>query len=369
MSRKIAYSTLDASTIDIFNVIRSQSNLEYQTSVPAVTTLKDVPEVGMKILGYPAFANQYVNALVNRIAGVIVRSATFNDPFKLLKKGIIRYGETIEEVFVEMAKAREFNPEKATQRELARVLPDIKAAFHVINWDVEIPMSIQNDDLARAFTTEDGVLELIAKITDSIYRKVEYLEYNLFKYLLIKGYNNNEIYKYTIGSGLGVDANHDAAIAFRALANRLTFITDKYNEAGVHTNTPREDLFIFMDADYNAAFDVGVLSAAFNMDRADFMGKLILVDSFMEFDNDAFADIRAGSDMIEVVTDEELLAMANVKAILCDKEYFQVYQNDLASGFAETYVSTGRYWNYSYRDVKVVSTSPFSNCVAVEAGS
>ena len=366
MSRKIAYSTLNASTIDIMNVIRSNASLEYQSLIPPVGQLKDVPEVGMKILGYPALANQYVNALVNRIAGVIVRSATFNNPFAPLKKGIIRYGETIEEVFVEMAKAREFNAEKAPQRELARVLPDVKAAFHVINWDIEVPMSIQNDDLARAFTTEEGLLDMIAKITDSIYRKVEYLEYNLFKYLLIKGYNQGEIYKHTAPAITGMDDAHSLAVAFRGLANKLTFITDKYNEAGVHTNTPREDLYIFMDADFNAQFDVGVLSAAFNMDRADFMGRLILVDDFTTFDNDAFADIRAGSTMIEEVTDTELAAMANVKAILCDKEYFQVYQNDLATGFAETYVASGRYWNYSYRDVKIVSTSPFSNCVSVE---
>ena len=46
------------------------------------------------------------------------------------------------------------------------------------------------------------------------------------------------------------------------------------------------DAVIFMDADFNAEFDVDVLSAAFNMEKADFMGRLFLIDDFTSFDNE-----------------------------------------------------------------------------------
>lgn len=89
MSRRIANSTLNASTIDILNVIRQNASYDYQQNVPEVVTVNDIPRVGEIIYGTPAFANQFINALVNRIAIVRVQSATFNNPYSILKKDIL----------------------------------------------------------------------------------------------------------------------------------------------------------------------------------------------------------------------------------------------------------------------------------------
>ena len=105
MSRRIANSTLNASTIDIMNVIRQNASYEYQQNVPKVAKASDIPRVGEVIYGTPAFANQFINALVNRIAIIRVQSATFNDPYSILKKGYIEFGETVEDIFVSIAKA------------------------------------------------------------------------------------------------------------------------------------------------------------------------------------------------------------------------------------------------------------------------
>ena len=42
---------------------------------------------------------------------VRVQSATFNNPYSVLKKGYIEFGETIEEIFVGIAKVVEYTPE------------------------------------------------------------------------------------------------------------------------------------------------------------------------------------------------------------------------------------------------------------------
>lgn len=369
MARKIAYSTLNASGQDIMNVIRANASYEYQQYIPEVNKLNDMVAVGERIMGYPAMANQFLNALINRIAAVIVNSHTFKNVFAPLKKRDLRLGETVEEVFVGMAKAREFSAEKAEARELKRTLPDVRAAFHLCNVDMQYAVTIQNRDLARAFLTDEGLDDLIARIVDSIYRGLEYDEYQIFKYLIIMGFNNGEIYQKTITSGLGADALHDAAIAFRATSNQMLFVNTEFNAAGVHTNTPREDQVILMDAEFAAAFDVSVLAAAFNMDKADFMGRLILIDSFQTFDNERFSAIVDATDAMEEVTDAELTAMAPVKAIIADKEYFQYYKYAYQTAFDEKYVAAGQYWNYFYRYSAIAGTSPFSNAVAIVAGS
>ena len=44
MPRRIANSTLNASTIDILNVIRTNASLEYQSLVPTVEQATDIPK-------------------------------------------------------------------------------------------------------------------------------------------------------------------------------------------------------------------------------------------------------------------------------------------------------------------------------------
>ena len=356
MAKRIAVTTLNASTIDILNTIRANASYEYQSLVPTISKATEIPQVGEILYGYPALANQFLNSLINRIALVRVKSAVFNNAYSELKKGYLEFGETVEEVFVNIAKAREFSAEKAESREFKRTLPDVRSAFHTMNWRVQYPITIQDQDLKLAFTSIDGVQDLIAKIVDAIYTAAEYDEFLLFKYLIIKAVSHGKMYPVAIGGSM-----NNAAIAFRGTSNKLGFMSTKYNASGVTTTTPKADQYIFMDSDYNAAYDVSVLAAAFNMDKAEFMGKLMLIDDFTTFDNDRFDVIRANSDMIEAVTDSELALMSKVKAILVDKEWFQVYDNN--NKFTEQYVASGMYWNYFYNVWKTVSSSPFSNAI------
>lgn len=358
MARRIANSTLNASTIDILNVIRQNASYDYQQNVPEVTTVNDIPKVGEVIYGTPAFANQFINALVNRIAIVRVQSATFNNPYAILKKGYIEYGETVEDIFVSIAKAVDFSAEKADKREFQRTIPDVRSAFHVMNWRVMYPVTIQDEDLRQAFLSIDGVQNLIAKIVDSVYTAAEYDEFLLFKYLLIKAVSHGKMYPTSIGAGTNLS---EAAVQFRGTSNLLPFMSSEFNESGVKTNTPKDRQVIFMDAMFNAQFDVNVLASAFNMDKADFMGRLFLIDNWTDFDNERFDVIRANSDGIEEVTTEELALLANVKAVILDENWFQVYDNN--NKFTEKYVASGLYWNYFYHTWKTVSNSPFANAV------
>lgn len=358
MAKRIAQSTLNASTLDILNVIRQNASYDYQQSVPAVTKSSDIPKVGEIIYGTPAFANQFINALVNRIASVRVQSATFNNPYSVLKKGYIEFGETVEDIFVNIAKAVDYSAEKANGREFKRTMPDVRSAFHTMNWRVMYPVTIQDEDLRMAFLSIDGVTDLISKIVDQIYTAAEYDEFLLFKYLMIKAISHGKMKPESIGTGTDLS---EGAVAFRTMSNLLPFMSEDYNESGVKTSTPKDRQIIFMDAKFNAQFDVNVLASAFNMNKADFMGRLFLIDNWTDFDNDRFDSIREASDGIEEVTADELALLADVKAVIIDENWFQVYDNN--NKFTEKYVASGLYWNYFYHTWKTISSSPFANAV------
>ena len=357
MATRIAMSTLNASTIDILNTIRANASYEYQSLVPEITKSIEIPKVGDVLYGYPSLANQFINALVNRIAIVRVQSATFNNPYERLKKGMLDYGETVEDIFVGITKAFTFSQEKAESRELKQYKPNVKSAFHVMNWKVLYPVSISQEQLKTAFLSNEGVTNLIAKIVDAVYTGANYDEFLLFKYLIIKSVTSGQL------KPIGVDGAdmHNYAKAFRGKSNLLPFMSTDYNAAGVLNTTPKERQVIFMDAQFNADFDVDVLASAFNMDKADFMGSLFLIDDFTTFDNDRFDVIREESDGLEEVTAAELALMANVKALLMDENWFQVYDN--LSQFTEKFISSGLRWNYFYHTWKTISTSPFANAI------
>lgn len=357
MPNRIAQSTLNASTIDILNVIRQNATYDYQQNVPVVETAVDIPKVGEIIYGTPAFANQFINALVNRIAIVRMQSATFNNPYTSLKKGYLEFGETVENIFVQIAKVVEFDADKAKAREFKRTYPDVRSAFHTMNWRVMYPVTIQDEDLKRAFLSMDGVQNLIAKIVDSVYTAAEYDEFLLFKYLLIKAVAKGQMYPVS----MDMSDIKNSAVNFRGYSNILPFMKSDYNEAAVLTTTPKDKQAIFMDAFFNAQYDVEVLASAFNMDKAEFMGKLHLIDDFTTFDNTRFEVIREHSDGLEEVTSDELNLMKGVKAILVDENWFQVYDNN--NKFTEKYVASGLYWNYFYHTWKTISHSPFANAI------
>ena len=357
MAHRVAVSTLNASTVDIMNVIRQNASLAYQNSVPAVATAHDIPRVGEVIYGTTAFANEFINALINRIALVRVKSATFNNPYERLKKGYLDYGESVEEIFVDIAKVFEFSQEKAENRELKQYKPNVHSAFHTMNWRVIYPVSISDEELRMAFLSAEGVTDLIARIVDSIYTAANYDEYLLFKYMIIKTITSGGMKPVEVD---GTDAKNYAK-AFRGTSNMLPFMKSDYNAAGVKNTTPKDRQVIFMDAQFNAEFDVEVLSAAFNMDKADFMGSLYLIDDWTSFDNERWTVIRDNSDGVEEVTAAELALMQDVKAIIVDEDWFQVYDN--LTRFAEKFVAAGLRWNYFYHTWKTVSWSPYANAV------
>ena len=364
MPYQITESVLNASTIDILNVIRQNSTAAYQAAVPEIETEQQIVRVGQVLLGHPALSNEFVNALVNEIALKRMQSVIFNNPLKRYKKGFLEFGETVEEIFVEIAKGLHYSPEKGAAREMRRYVPDIKTAFHIINWRVLYPVSIQRKDIERAFRTVEGVRSLIENTIQSVYTAAEYDEYLLFKYLLIKGVARGAITTVNLGANATLK---DEAIAYRGAVNKLPFISNKYNARGVNTATPKDRLCIFMSADHEAAFDVDVLAAAFNMDKADFLARKEIIDDFTTFDNDRFDIIREESDGLEEVTDAELQAMGNVAAMLIDSEWFQVYDNVYLMNDDE--IAAGLYWNYFLHVWKTVSFSPFSNAITFVKGA
>lgn len=325
--------TLTANAAQVLNAIRANQNYDYQSRVPEATqgTLK---QVGNAILSSFDLQNAFLNALVNRIALVLINSKMFYNPLRVFKKGTIEYGEIVEEIFVSIAKAHVYDPVVAEQEVFKREIPDVDAIFHKMNYKNFYKVTIQNEDLRQAFLSSQGISDLIARIVDSLYSGANYDEFLIMKNMIVDAVKNGRMASVTIPEATAENAK-SIITTIKSVSNALEFPSTAYNAQGVLTYTPKDRQVLILDTKFDAINDVEVLASAFNMDKAEFMGRRVLIDNFAD--------------------------LTGVPAVLVDESWWMVF--DMQINFTEIYNAQGLYWNYFYHVWKLFSESPYSNAV------
>lgn len=328
--------TLTASSPEIMNMIRANSSVQYQDRIP-IATQENFREVGNFILNYEPARNEFLNALVNRIARVIITSKSYQNPLRMFKKGLMGYGDSVEEIFAHVAKAHQYNPARAETDFAKREIPDVSAVFHRMNYQNFYKKTIEYNELKLAFLSENGVQTLIAGIVDAMYTGSEVDEFIIMKNMIAEAATKGQLRPITVPAGRTREDLLQVAATIKATSNMMEFMSPNYNYLAGVTRTRKQDQYLIISAEYDAIFDVEVLAAAFNMDKAEFVGHKVLVDDFGR------------------------LQGTGIVAALVDKDWFMVFDND--QQFTEFYNGEGLYWNYWYHVWKTFSTSPFVNAV------
>lgn len=324
---------MTANSVEILNAIRAQADAEYQNRIP-IATQENLREVGNAMMQYRPAQNTFLNALVNRIARVIITSKSYQNPLREFKRGIMEYGETVAEYFVNIAKAHQFDPAVAEKEWMKREIPDVQGVFHTMNYQNFYKVTISDRELRQAFLSQDGVTDLIARIVDSLYTGSEYDEFLIMKQLIVDAAQDGKMYPVQIPAISAANAKEIVTI-IKSISNDMAFMKAKYNSMGVLTATPKYDQILILDSRFDAVIDVEVLASAFNMEKAEFMGRRILIDDFAD--------------------------LTGVVAAIVDSDWFMVFDNMLE--FTENYNGEGLYWQYWYHCWKTFSNSPFANAV------
>ena len=326
-----------ANGANVLNVIRQNATAVYQDRIP-VATAENLHEVGDAILTYEAQANEFVNALVNRIGLVILNNRMATNPLAALKKGRLAVGETIEEIYIDVIKAQTYDPRAAQDTLFKRHLPNVSSVFHSVDSQLNYPLTISNEQLRKAFMSYDSLDRFIAGLVDSMYKSATLDEFIQMKQLISEWNNNGRFIIEPITAVTDAASAREAMIKIKAVSDGMTIFNNQMNYAGVWTSTPKDEQYLITTPDFNARMDVDVLAAAFHMDKAEFAGHVIVVDNIGDLGDDG------------------------IEAILVDKNWYQVY--DYLRTFKTAYNGEGLYWNYFYHVWMVYSLSPFANAVA-----
>lgn len=346
--------TLSENALNILNAIRNNASVEYRNKISVATDTSDIRKIGAILGDYQGLRNEFLN-LLNRIAKIVVTTKFYENPLACFKKGFLEFGETVEEIFVELCKVQSFNPDEAENKLFKREIPDVKTAFHIMNYQKFYKITVSDKELRQAFLSVDGVVNLTNDIIQKMYTSAEYDEFQVMKYLNAVNIINGRVTPIEID----FDNVKSTMQKIKATSNDFTFMTRKFNPYGVRTHAPKVEQFILISSEFDSAVDVELLASAFNMSKADVEAKKVLIDGFGNLDTDRLDEIFEGDTTYKKFTSGELEALNTIPAQLVEVSYFQIYDNLLETTDVEN--AQGLYWNYFLHTWKTFSISPFAN--------
>lgn len=328
-----------ADMVNVVNTILANGSEEYQNRVP-LATQTNIDTVGRQILSYTTTTNEFLSALINKIAFTLVINKTWSNPLAVLKKGDKPLGKDIEVIHTNPAKAESYeDSEDFGARLLEQVKPDVATEYYRVNRRDQYTVSVNRQSLRFAFTSWDNLESLLNEIVNSLYSGDYIDEFILTKDLFAKGVTNAEIK--TVDSvevtdeASGKQLIKDIKTASSAFTYPST-LWNSYDGGERMTWTPKENQLLIVRSDLINLIDVDVLAQAFNIGKLDFMAQTLEVDNF-------------GSN-------------EDIQAILLDRAAVQVW-DDLTE-LTEFYNPKSMVWNYYWNHWQTFALSKLANAVA-----
>ena len=328
----------------ILNTIRDHASKVYQDTIPEATqTNIETIQAAMIDGSNYAVANEFMAALMNMVAKVDIVSKQYNNPLRGLKRGKKILGDTVQEIYVNFLKAKQFD--KEGKELLNRNLADTKVLYHRMNRRDTYKVTVSQEDLKKAFTSYDHFNAYISDIISKLNSSAENDEFTLMKQLIKQALDNNAIKTVTVADPTTGEANGKAFIkAVKTISGDMTFVNSRNNaylQAQSEDTNPlltfsrKKEQVLILDNATDVALSVDVLASIFNMSVAEFNDtRKIVIDAFPD---------------------------PSVRACLVDERFFQVWDDNIF--FTSFENPEGLYRNYLLHVWQTLSYSVLVNGV------
>lgn len=284
--------------LNILNTIRAQSSQMYQDRIPTATK-ENLTDIGSTILDYEPLQNEFVGAIVNKIAFTEVSARRFVNPLAPLKSGKLPFGNTWEEVHINPAVDK---GAPTRENEVSGLLStedtDAVSIYHSRNRQGLYKVSVSYERLQTAFKSIDEMGTFISEVIESMYAGDEIDEFGLMKNVISDGVANDYLVTKELPYDGGAKTCADLVKLIKTLSHDFTEPTKAFNGynlkkaeeiaaetiTGRITWTPKDNQVLLIRSDVDASTDVEVLAKAFNMDKVEFAKRKFVVSSFGDTD-------------------------------------------------------------------------------------
>lgn len=342
-----------ATAIDIVNaVIETSSTLKDNIPLATNATLQ---ATGGAIMQCTPFMNEFINGLVNRILFQEAHNMTYDNPLRIFKGVDIPYGTDVQDSIANPAVATPYDS-SAMSDALSPASPDVKTVYYRRNRQDKYKVTVYDAVLAGAFTNADTFNNFVSMILNTLTSGDNIDEFKLMKGVVGQAINDGNINKTSLTAGTDHRAFAETLVTdLRAKYLQFQFPSTKYNcyqkmakAKGIENATPLttwtspDRISVLVRADVAAFTDVEVLAKAFNMSKADFLGRQVMVDSFGDT-GDAAKTLAIIADNTFLRTHDNRFQMAETpyNASTLSRTYFLHHWETMAcSPFANAWAFT-----------------------------
>ena len=330
-------------------------NKVYQEQIPLVEHYTSSQVYGQSLLALPSdLRNKFIQSLVNRIAYTKFQMDYFENPLRELANDELPLGAIGQDIYVNPARGRVYNIDDFAGL-LAKYESDVKVEYNELNFDVQYPVTIIRKELEKAFTSWGDFENFLMGISQSLYNGAYIDDYNYTRKLITNAYLNNNVQMETFTFS-NPSAPTDTELKGLLARLRQAYLdfqapsTDYnawkkvggYGRSIVSWSNPR-DIHVFLSNKLASVVDVNVLASAFNIDKADLMGRVHYVPDFDVKDSEG-----------NVIGDG-----SKIYAFICDRRWFKIRDKDLFMD--EFYNANNRSWQSYLNVIKSYNYSLFSN--------
>jgi len=278
----IAILAQDKPNSAILDAVRGIASTDYARRIPSA----DVAGVAATIENLTnasnrRWMNEFIDVLVNRIGMTIARSTSWTNPLAPFKRGMLTYGNTIEEIQVGLLEAHGYDPDRDYMEGtlFGRERPEVQVNFHTVNRQDFYKVTVNDALLKRAFLDPNGLSGFINQLMEAPSTSDQWDEFLLTASLFREYESNGGFFHVNVPDvGSLTSSADDAKMALRkmrAMAGNLKFLSTEYNAAHMPVFAQPDELILFVTPEFNAGIDVEALAGAFNIDRAKMMGRVV----------------------------------------------------------------------------------------------
>lgn len=313
--------------VKILNTIRSNASAEYQTRIPVATqtNIEDI-QVAMTDGNNYAVANEFMSSLLNMVIKSYLHTKIFENPLKPLKKGKKPLGDTVQEIYNNFLKAKQYD--QTGKELLKREMADTKTIYHRMNRQDTYKVTVNQMSLQKAFRSYEALESYIQNIIQSLYNSAELDEFILTKQLIKQAYDNNALRVIPVADPEESQASGEKFIkTVKTISGDMVFPNARNNNYLKAQNKDKNELITFsrkkeqvliLDNATDVSLSVDVLAKIFNMTVAEFNDtRKIVIDAFPD---------------------------PAIRGALVDEAFFQIYDDNIF--FTSFQNPEGLYNNY-----------------------
>ena len=224
--------------------------------------------------------NAFLTALFNKISLMVVDTLQFTDPFGKWYGQPINYGDTIENIYVDVPSGYDYNKNKDVSP-FVKAPAEVKTLYLSINYQMQYETTITDVEIRRAVFTPNGLMNLVTKIMSTMpTASMANRYFATIGMLATPGIYKNGVEEVTYATGNDKDLAEKATKAIINATRSMSYLNKDNNKMGVIQNTPKDKLILVIKGSLLDKINLNYLTGVFNLSKVELLSRIVDIETF-----------------------------------------------------------------------------------------